>query len=67
MELDCGHIIYHATHKMSSFTYVLRQLQSAKYYSIMVDGTPDESCVEQCTFIFHYVLHDDDGYSIKVI
>ena len=46
---------------------ILQELQSAKYYSIMVDGTPDESCIEQCTFVFRYVLNDNGVYSIKVI
>ena len=44
---------------------VLAERESAKYYSIMVDATPDISCQEQSTFVFRYVLPTEDGYVVK--
>ena len=34
---------------------ILAELRSAKYYSIIVDATPDSSHIEQTTFILRYV------------
>ena len=31
--------------------YILNERESAKYYSVMVDATPDASHIEQTTFI----------------
>ena len=31
---------------------ILKELNTAKYYSFMVDGTPDVSCQEQATIVF---------------
>ena len=44
---------------------ILLELKSSRYYSFMVDGTPDVSCQEQATFVFRYVLLEDGAYQIK--
>ena len=44
---------------------VLHERDLAKYYSIMVDATPDCSCLEQETFIFRYLKRINDTYSIE--
>lgn len=35
---------------------ILEELMKVKYYSIIVDATPDCSHVEQTTFILRYIL-----------
>lgn len=37
---------------------IIIELQKAKYYSIIVDSTPDISHVDQLTFVLRYVLSD---------
>jgi hypothetical protein len=37
-------------------SYILKEREIAKYFSIIVDATPDSALVEQTTFILHYVL-----------
>ena len=44
---------------------ILSELAGAKYYSIMVDATPDASCQEQSTFIFRYLILEDGVYTVK--
>ena len=35
---------------------ILEELKKVKYYSIMVDATPDTSHTEQTTFVFRYLV-----------
>ena len=44
---------------------ILDELKSAKYYSFMVDGTPDVSCHEQATFVFRYLHFLNGQFKIK--
>ena len=46
-------------------TTILSERETAKYYSIIVDGTPDSSHSEQVTFILRYVLKENRSYCIK--
>ena len=45
---------------------VRQEVLSSKYYSLLLDGTPDLSCQEQSTFIFRYLLYRNGVYIIKV-
>ena len=40
-------------------TKIANEVKKAKYYSITMDSTPDETHVDQLTFIIRYV--QDDG------
>lgn len=42
---------------------IIEELKMAKYYSIIVDSTPDVTHIDQLTFIFRYVL--DDGTPVE--
>ena len=46
---------------------ILEQQKKAKYFSIIVDATPDSSHIEQTTFILRYVSlpQDEVGYKIQ--
>ena len=39
---------------------ILHEVESAKYYSIIVDATPDSAHVEQTVFILRYIHLNDD-------
>ena len=45
---------------------ILYQLKEAKYYSIIVDATPDSAHMEQTTFILRYVSLPQDGTSYEI-
>lgn len=44
---------------------ILEELKQAKYYSIMVDGTPDASHTEQTTFVLRYLVEEMGEFVIK--
>ena len=44
---------------------ILEEENSAVYYSIIVDGTPDASHTEKITFILRYIHHDDNNWKIN--
>eukprot|EP00112_Aurelia_sp_Birch-Aquarium-sp1_P011535 Seg2424.4 transcript_id=Seg2424.4/GoldUCD/mRNA.D3Y31 product="Zinc finger MYM-type protein 1" protein_id=Seg2424.4/GoldUCD/D3Y31 len=44
---------------------VLDEIDDSKYYSIMVDATPDSSHVEQTTFIIWYLTREHQELSIQ--
>lgn len=41
---------------------ILKERESAKYYTIIVDATPDSAHVEQTTFILRYLLSQKTEY-----
>ena len=45
---------------------ILYNLKEAKYYSMIVDATPDSAHMEQTTFILRYVLLPQDGTSYEI-
>ena len=44
---------------------ILEERSSAKYFSIMVDATPDISHTEQNTFVLRYLTREQDKYIIR--
>lgn len=48
-------------------SFILKEVEKAKYYTIIVDATPDCSHVEQTTFILRYLHYDTEEkvYHIK--
>lgn len=46
---------------------ILAELRSSKYYSIIVDTTPDSSHIEQTTFILRYVsmITEKTGFEVQ--
>lgn len=44
---------------------VLEEREEAKYYSIMVDGTPDISHKEQTTFVLRYLTKNNGIFEIQ--
>ena len=44
--------------------YILDERESAKYYSVMVDATPDASHIEQTTFILRYLTRENESYMV---
>ena len=44
---------------------ILEEVKKAKYYSIMVDGTPDASHTEQTTFVLRYLANEMGEFVIK--
>ena len=44
---------------------ILEELNQAKYYSIMVDATPNASHTEQTTFVLRYLLEETGEFMIK--
>ena len=45
---------------------ILQQREEAKYYSVIVDATPDAAHVEQTTFIVRYMHHDAEVNKYEV-
>jgi len=43
---------------------VLRERQSAQYYAIIVDSTPDSSHVEQTTFLLRYLIRHESRFEM---
>jgi len=45
---------------------ILHEVSKAKYYSIIVDATPDSSHVEQTSFVLRYISHNEasDEYDV---
>ena len=39
---------------------MIDEIEHAKYFSIMVDATPDSAHIEQTTFILRYLTHIND-------
>lgn len=46
-------------------TTIIKELKGAKYFSIIVDATPDSSHTEQITFILRYLSWDDDSFNME--
>ena len=46
-------------------SHVLDEIDDAKYYSIMVDATPDSSHVEQTTFISRYLTRELQEFAVQ--
>lgn len=44
---------------------ILEERNNAKYFSIMVDATPDVSHIEQNTFVLRYLTREQDKYIIR--
>ena len=45
---------------------ILKEREAAKYYSVIVDATPDSAHMEQTTFILRYVSLDNNSkYEVK--
>ena len=44
---------------------ILKERENAKYFSIMLDGTPDSSHAEQTTFILQHMKRDGDVFSVQ--
>ena len=42
----------------SVLQFIVNELKQAKYYSVIVDSTPDISHVDQLTFVIRYVLEN---------
>jgi hypothetical protein len=40
------------------FTVIVEEIQKAKYFSIIVDSTPDISHVDQLSFVVRYIKND---------
>jgi hypothetical protein len=45
---------------------IVDKIKVAKYYSIIVDATPDAAHIEQNAFIFRYVRYDDKSELYKI-
>ncbi|XP_075042362.1 zinc finger MYM-type protein 1-like [Mixophyes fleayi] len=46
------------------FNCILKERENAKYFSIIVDATPDSAHMEQTTFILRYVLVVNNEYQV---
>lgn len=44
---------------------ILKEREEAKYYSIIVDATPDSALVEQTTFVLRYLNREEKKYVIQ--
>ncbi|CAG9835440.1 unnamed protein product [Diabrotica balteata] len=45
---------------------IVDELKRSKYYSIMVDSTPDSSHVEQTSFVFRYIIFKEDAKEYEI-
>lgn len=45
--------------------HILLERQSAKYFAIIVDATPDSSHIEQTTFLLRYILLKETQYEFQ--
>ncbi|XP_018309981.1 uncharacterized protein [Mycetomoellerius zeteki] len=45
---------------------ILKEREKAKYYSLIVDATPDSAHIEQTTFILHYLYLNPEEKSIRL-
>eukprot|EP00795_Rhopilema_esculentum_P001772 gene1772-16255_t len=52
--------------QIKSAKAVLEKRRSAKYYSLIVDATPDSSHTEQTTFVFRYAAFNEEEQECKV-
>lgn len=46
---------------------ILKGRQTAKYFAVIVDATPNSSHVEQTTFLVHYVIQNGSQFDIVEI
>ena len=46
---------------------ILRERQTAKYFAVIVDATPDSSHVEQTTFLLRYVMQNESESVFEVV
>ena len=62
-------MLIHITNLLLCADYVrkciLEELNQAKYYSIMVDATPNASYTEQTIFVLRYLLEETGEFVIK--
>lgn len=54
IELSARHVISH----------ILEERENAKYYTIIVDSTPDSGHMDQTTLILRYLRYDSEKKSI---
>ena len=63
------YVLIHITNLLLCADYVrkciLEELNQAKYYSIMVDATPNASYTEQTIFVLRYLLEETGEFMIK--
>ena len=45
---------------------IYQERETAKYYSIIVDATPDSAHIEQTVFILRYVLFNKDNHKFEI-
>ena len=47
------------------YNLILDEWENAKYFSVMVDATPDASHAEQTTFILRYLSQEQSGFTVQ--